>query len=328
MIVQRLFTWVLIATLILAAAVFSLVTGGRTDVGTVEIWKALAGLERDGVLTILKDIRLPRSLAAGLLGMTLGVSGLILQAITLNPLASPAILGINQGAAVGMIGALIWPGIMPPEWLSMAGALFAGLLTFAISGGLAGRLDPMRLVLGGVAVGTFAYAAVRFAFTLDDVLAQQVLRWTVGDISDVRWSGVARLAAIGLSAMVLSFSLAHRLNLMSLGATGSQSLGYNPRLTLMLGLILAAVLSGVSVSVAGPIAFTGLIAPHIARRLIGGDHRELIPTTALCGAGMMLLADGFSKWLLAPLEAPIGVISALIGAPWFLWLTLKVRELE
>jgi len=328
MMVQRLSISALTGTIILAGAVFSLATGGRADVGAAEIWQALTGPGQGVALTILQDIRLPRSLAAGLLGMTLGVSGLILQTITLNPLASPAILGINQGAAVGMIGALIWPGLLAPEWLSIAAALVAGFVTFAISGGLAGRIDPMRLVLGGVAVGTFAYAAVRFTFTLDDVLAQQVLRWTVGDIADLRWSAVVRLAAIGLPALALSFALAHRLNLMALGPVGSQSLGHDPRLTLILGLILAAVLCGVSVSVAGPIAFIGLIAPHIARRLIGGDHRGLMPTTALCGAGVMLLADGFSKWLLAPLEAPVGVISALIGAPWFLWLTLRAKELH
>ncbi len=305
---------------LLGGALFSLATGGRSDVGLAELW-APEGL----AATVVYETRAPRSLAAALLGVNLALAGLILQAITRNPLASPAILGLNQGAALGLALGLVLPALagIPIEATALTGALVAGVLTFAISGGFAGRMDAMRLVLGGVAVGAFSYAMVRFTYTLEDELARDVVRWTVGDITDMRWASALRLLFWGLPGLFASLALSHRLNLMALGQDTAQGLGADPRVTLLLGTVVAAALTGVSVSVAGPIAFAGLVVPHLARLLFGGDHRVLVPVAALLGAALMLLADGLSKTLTQPVEAPIGVIAALIGAPWFLWLTLS-----
>lgn len=306
--------------------VFSLATGGRTDVGLPALLTVF-GSGDDIPTTVMREIRLPRMFAAAFLGVNLGLAGLILQAITRNPLAAPSILGINQGAALGLTLALIFPGLPSPDLLAIIGALAAGLLTFAISGGFSGRMDPLRLILGGIAVGAFAYAAVRFSFTLDDDISRQVVRWTVGDITDIRWSETRHLATFALPGVLLAMLLAHRLNLMALGQSSAQGLGADPRVTLLAGTLLAATLTGVSVATAGPIAFTGLVTPHLARMLAGPDHRRLIPATALTGAALMLAADGLSKWLTAPAEAPIGVVAAMIGAPWFLWQTLTAKDL-
>ena len=318
--------WLSVAILIAAVAggaLYSLSTGGRSDVGFVDIWST------DGIAgTVMADIRAPRTTSAALLGLNLGLAGLILQAITRNPLASPAILGINQGAALGLTLGVVVPGLtsLPPDALALFGAFLAGVVTFAISGGFKGRMDPMRLVLGGVAVGAFSYAMVRFAFTLEDDLARTVVRWTVGDITDIRWPEARRLALWAGPGLLAALALSQRLNLMALGQTSARGLGADPRLTLLLGTVVAAALAGASVSVAGPIAFTGLVVPHLAKMLFGGDHRILVPVTALLGAALMLLADGLSKTLTAPIEAPIGVVAALIGAPWFLWQTLKAKD--
>lgn len=313
----------LATTLLLAAALFSLSSGGRSDIGISDFWST-----ESSIRSVLFDIRAPRTLSAALLGINLGLCGLVLQAITRNPLASPSILGINQGAALGLTVAIILPGIvLPPDLMALLGALFAAGITFAIAGGFRGNLDSMRLILGGVAVGAFAYATVRFSYTLEDDLARTVVRWTVGDIGDIRWPQTQRLmiwAALGLPACLL---LSHRLNLMALGQASAQGLGADPRLTLLLGTVLAAALAGVCVSVAGPIAFAGLIVPHLARLLFNNDHRVLVPATATLGATLMLFADGLSKVVTAPLETPLGVVVALIGAPWFLWLAIRQREI-
>lgn len=318
--------WLSIAILIAAlagGALYSLSTGGRSDVGFADIWSpdGLAG-------TVMADIRAPRTLSAALLGVNLGLAGLILQAITRNPLASPAILGINQGAALGLALAVVVPGltVLPPDAMALAGAFLAGVITFAISGGFQGRIDPMRLVLGGVAVGAFSYAMVRFTFTLDDDLARTVVRWTVGDITDIRWPEAHRLACWAVPGFLAAMALSQKFNLMALGQASARGLGADPRLTLLLGTVVAAALAGASVSVAGPIAFTGLVVPHLAKMLFGGDHRVLVPVTGLLGAALMLVADGLSKTLTAQIEAPIGVVAALIGAPWFLWKTLNARD--
>lgn len=284
----------------------------------------------DTAATVLIDIRLPRTLVAALLGANLGVAGLVLQAITRNQLASPAILGINQGAALGMAAGLVFPVLagVPIDLLALIGALAAGLTTFAIAGGLSAQLDPMRLILGGVAVGAFAYAVVRFTYTLDDDIARSVVRWTVGDVTDVRWPVVTRLLLWSVPGIILAQLLAQRFNLMALGQASAKGLGADPRVTVLLGALVAAALAGVSVTVAGPIAFAGLIVPHLAKFMFGGDHRVLVPMTALLGSAFMLTADGLSKVVTAPIEAPIGVIVALIGAPWFLWQTIRTRALQ
>lgn len=184
------------------------------------------------------------------------------------------------------------------------------------------------MVLGGVAVGAFAYGAVRFAYTLEDDLARSILRWTVGDIGDMRWRDARPLALWSLGGGLAAVLLAHRLNMMSLGEVASRGLGADPRWTLLLGAVVAASLAGVSVTVAGPIAFVGLVVPHVARTLFGGDHRVLVPASAGLGAALMLCADGLSKLLAAPAEVPVGLVAALIGAPYFLYLTMFSEALE
>ena len=255
------------------------------------------------------------------------IAGLALQAITRNPLASPAILGINQGAALGLAISFVVPGLagLSPDLLAAAGGLLAGFMTLAIAGALHGRMDPLRLILGGVAIGALAYAMVRFTFTLEDDIARSVVRWTVGDITDIRWPAVRRLALWAVPGSLAALALSHRFNLMALGQASAQGLGADPRVTLLLGTLLAAGLAGACVSVAGPIAFAGL--PHLARLLFGGDHRVLVPVVVLLGAALMLGADGLSKVIAPPVEAPVGVVAALIGAPWFLLQTLRAKDL-
>lgn len=155
-----------------------------------------------------------------------------------------------------------------------------------------------------------------------------IVRWTVGDIGDMRWRDAGPLAGWSLGGTLVALLLSHRLNMMSLGEASSRGLGADPRWTLLLGAIVAAALAGSSVTVAGPIAFVGLVVPHVARALFGGDHRVLIPASAAIGAALMLLADGLSKVLAAPAEVPVGLVAALIGAPYFLYLTMFSESLE
>lgn len=313
-----------------SGTMISLATGGRSDVGLVTLWELATGAADALPGATMLDIRMPRTAVAALLGVNLALSGLILQAITRNPLASPAILGINQGAALGLVAALAFPAAsgLTLDAMAVAGALGAGTITFAIAGGFGGRIDPMRLVLGGVAVGAFAYAAVRFAYTLEDDLARSVVRWTVGDIGDMRWSNARALAVWSVIGGLLAAFLSHRLNMMALGEASSRGLGADPRWTLLAGAVVAAALAGVSVAVAGPIAFVGLVVPHVARALFGGDHRILVPAAAALGAALMLLADGASKMLAAPAEVPVGLVAAMIGAPYFLYLAIFSDTLE
>lgn len=317
--------WVILVLLLGTGVLASLLTGGRADVGLTALIGMLAGDDASVAQQTMRDIRLPRTLSAILLGINLGLAGLILQAVTRNPLASPAILGINQGAALGIVLGLTVPALgIAPTWTLAVGFGFgAVMVTFSIAGLFSGRLDTMRLILGGVAVGSIGFAAVRLGYTLEDDIARDVVRWTVGDIADLRLPEVLRLTVSAGSGLVLTGLLAHRLNLIAMGHAVSRGLGVDPRRTLLQGAAISAVLAGVSISVAGPIAFVGLVCPHLARWLAGPDHRRLVPVVALVGATLTVWADALSK--LAPQieEVPVGIVVAAIGAPWLLVTVLR-----
>lgn len=313
--------WVLAGCAAIAGGTgLSLATGGRSDVGLADLSGLFRGAEATLAEQTMRDIRVPRTLSAVLLGANLGVAGLLLQAVTRNNLASPGLLGINQGAALGIVLGVAAPGFaaVPLPLLATFCALAAAALTFAISGAFSGRIDAMRLILGGIAVGALGFAAVRLGYTLEDDVSRQIVRWTVGDVAGVRMDAVVRLALVAVAGVGAAFALAHRLNLMSLGQAASHGLGADPRRTLAAGTGLAAILTGVSVSVAGPIAFAGLVVPHLAKSLAGPDYRRLVPLAALLGAGLMAWADALSKLWPGMAEIPVGVVVALIGAPWLL----------
>lgn len=302
---------------------------GRSEIGLSELLTVLTTDRTMLEASVILHIRLPRTVITVLLGINLSLASVVLKAVMRNPLASPTVLGINQGAALGITTSLIFPTLFGTNIAVMAviGAFSAAVLTFIIASGLSDRLNS-TLILSGVAVGALSYAMVRFAFTLEDDLARSVIMWTVGDISDFRWrNAVPLLIFTGLGSMVAYF-MSYRFNLMALGEVSSKGLGVDPRKTLFVGAILAAFLVGTSVAMAGPMGFVGLVIPHISRILFGSGHRVLISETALIGATLMATADATSKILLAPAKVPVGVIASLIGAPYFLYQTILAKNLQ
>ncbi|WP_068318746.1 FecCD family ABC transporter permease [Polycladidibacter hongkongensis] len=316
---------------LLATAVLSLHVGGRADVGISQFFSLLSNSgERTLQELVMLDIRMPRTVVAILTGINLAIAGVILQAITRNALASPSILGINQGAALGMTLAVLLPSVfvVGVEAMAIIGALLAGTLTFGFSGGFRGSIRPLPLVLSGVAVGAFSFAMVRFTFTLDDEVARDVILWTTGDISGVRWHDTTALSLWAFGGILAAMLIAHKLNLLAMGEAAAQGVGADPRKTLLIGAVIAAGLTGVSVATAGPMAFVGLVVPHLCRIVVGADHRRLLPAAAVGGAVLLLFADGLSKLVVAPEEVPVGVIAALIGAPYFVYQALFSKELD
>ena len=312
-----------------AAALLTLAIGQRSDVGLSNLLQLLFVDDGSLARSAVVDLRLPRLLVAGLVGANLAMAGLALQAITRNPLASESVLGINQGAALGVAIGAVMPSlvIVNLDVMAIIGAITAGIITFTIAGGLGGRLDSIRLILAGVTVGAFSFACVRFAFTLEDNLTRIVLTWVSADISSVSFAQVPALAVAAGLGLIASLFLAHGFNILSLGDGASQGLGLDPRRVRLLGALLAAILTGVSVSAAGPVGFIGLVVPHLSRRWFGHNHRLLVPVVALGGATLVLLADAASKLVRFPFETPLGIICALIGAPYFLYVTLSARRL-
>ena len=290
---------------------------------------ALAGGSNCGLASeqqaILFDIRLPRILLAGAVGMCLAAAGAAYQALLRNPLAEPYLLGISNGAAVGTMTALVFLGAH--EWsrpvLAFAGALAATFVVYRLARGRAGA-TPERLILAGVIVTTFLSSAIVFITTLMDATrVRSFTFWLLGDLSGttVNLLTVAFIAAaIGIGILVMN---ARSLNLMMLGERDAFDLGVEVGRVRLTVFVAASLLVGASVASSGSVGYVGLVVPHLVRLSTSSDNRVVIPASALAGATFVIVADTLARTIIAPRELPVGAITALIGAPLFVYLLKK-----
>ena len=279
---------------------------------------------------IVLGIRLPRALLAALVGAGLATAGALLQALLQNPLADPYVLGISGGAALGGVAALalgggLWLGGAAVPLIAFSGALGASLLLYAVAGA-GGRAPAHSLLLTGVVFNAFASSAIVFATSAADLArVASVFLWLIGSIRVVQpivLVAVALLVAVGLA---IGLVFAYPLNLIAQGDETAAHLGVDVPFVRRCVLAGTALMIGASVSVSGLIGFVGLIVPHLLRLAFGSDHRLLVPGSALGGAAFLVVADTLARVVLAPIELPVGALTALVGGPLFL--VLLRREL-
>ena len=307
-------------------------TLGSERVPVVDVLRALfTGGSDTGALTptqraILFDIRLPRILLAATVGASLAAAGASYQALLRNALAEPYLLGISNGAAVGTMVALVFLGVN--EWsrplMAFAGALAATFVVYRLARGRAGA-SPERLILAGVIVTTFQSSAIVFITTLMDATRiRSFTFWLLGDLSQAAsgslWIAVAS-TIVGVTALTFK---ARPLNLMMLGERDAFDLGVEVDRVRLQVFLAASLLVGVSVALSGSVGYVGLVVPHLVRMSTSGDNRLTIPAAALAGASFVVVADTVARTVIAPRELPVGAITALIGAPLFIYL-LKRR---
>ncbi|WP_246236007.1 FecCD family ABC transporter permease [Acerihabitans arboris] len=272
---------------------------------------------------VIIELRLVRLLAALLTGAALGMAGTLLQSVIRNPLGEPHILGLNAGAALAVVAASAlgasWGGLTAARPLIAAGGA-AALFTLVMTLSCAGRsgLTPLKVTLCGVALSSFASSVTAAILILDEQTLLALRTWLAGDLAGLDYPTL--LSALGpmLAGALLALVISPRLNILALGDSAAIGLGVNIARTRLLGLAAAALLCGAAVSVAGPIGFIGLVVPHIARRLVTGDIRQVIPLSAVGGAILLLAADIAARALIAPRELATGVMTALLGAPVFI----------
>jgi iron complex transport system permease protein len=269
--------------------------------------------------------RLPRVLGAGCVGGLLGLGGAVFQGVFRNPLAEPYLLGAAGGAAVGATVALLVPMPVPPGWalplLAFGGAWAASWAVLGL-GGLAGPGSIAALLLAGVAVAAVLGAARSFlmmALSDETVSLQAVLSWTLGGVQTPSWPELGVLSALTLGALLLCRALSHGLDLLGLGETVAASFGLRVPRFVALAVLAGALVVAVSVVWGGLVGFVGLMAPHLARWRHGPGHAGLLPRAAAAGAGLAMLADGVARAVLPPAEIPLGLVTALIGGPFFLF---------
>ncbi len=322
----------LLLAFLAGVSVLSLLTG-PAPIGITAVFKGiLAAVRVPGVSdpltgaerTILFSIRIPRILLAGLVGAALSCAGVIFQGLLRNPLADPYVLGVSGGAAVGAIVAIvIGLGSLPfgIPGLAFAGGLLSILLVWGLSGVTGERLRMDRTLLAGIIVNAFFSALIMFLVSITSgEQIHSVIFWLMGDLAmavenDIRLAAVFLVA--GFSVMFLH---ARDLNILLTGEETALQLGIPVKRTRMLLLISASLVTGAAVSVSGIIGFVGLMVPHIVRMLFGSDHRLLLPASLLFGGAFLMAADMIARIALAPAELPVGVVTALCGAPYFAYL--------
>ena len=289
-------------------------------------WRALlsdwqTGREYHYVLTAY---RLPRLLLALLVGAALAVAGALVQGIVRNPLASPDILGVNHAASLASVGALLLLPSLPVislPLLAFAGGM-AGLILLRI---LANTSQPMKLALTGVALSACWASLTDYLMLSRPQDVSNALLWLTGSLWGRDWSFVKIAAPLLILFLPLSLRFCRDLDLLALGDARATTLGVSvPRIRLQ-ALLLAVAMTSTGVAVCGPISFIGLVVPHMVRSITGGRHRWLLPVSAMAGALLLVVADLLARIIHPPLELPAGVLTAIIGAPWFVWLLVRMR---
>lgn len=331
---------VLVLAGLAAVLVGACVAGAALGAFPVPVGEVLASIgRRVGVVggtaadptaeSVLWEIRFPRVALAVVVGASLGCAGATMQGVFANPLAEPGIVGVSSGAVLGAVVAIVVGVAAAGPWTLPAAAFVGGLVTVLgvyVAARADGRTEVVTLVLTGIAVNAVVGALIGLGTYLsDDAELRSITFWTLGSLAQATWAKVALvapLAALGLAATV---ALARRLDLLSLGDAAARHLGVDVERLRVVLLVVVAVLTAASVAVSGTVLFVGLVVPHLVRMAIGPAHRWLVPGAALAGALVLVVADLVARTAAAPAELPLGVLTSLVGGPFFFWMLRRTR---
>ncbi len=329
----RRLPWVFAGLLLAAFTVLVLHVGnGAYEIAPLDVLNTILGrnVADASYRFVVMELRLPRALLAWLVGAALGASGAIIQGLTRNPLASPDLTGVTAGASAAAVLLIIFFPDTPDSWLpiaAFAGGILVALLLYLFAwrgSSSAGGDSPIRLILVGIGLSAALGAFTSFALTFGDLWnVQRAMMWLTGSVYAAGWADVNTILPWLVICLPLALYGARDLNALNLGEDIAQGLGLP--LTLKRGflLLLAVALAGVTVTMAGIIGFVGLIAPHVARKLVGSMHEGLVPTAAFVGGFLVVFADLVGRMLNPPTEIPAGIVTSIVGVPFFLYLLWK-----
>ncbi|MCR2826692.1 FecCD family ABC transporter permease [Microbacterium sp. zg.Y909] len=317
-----------VAVLILLSA--ASVAFGVRDVSPLEVFQGLTG-QTDGIAQAAVVARIPRTVLALVVGAALAMSGATMQAVTRNPLADPGILGVSGGASLAVVVGIAFFGLSAPYSVmavAIAGAAGAAVFVYAVGSLGRGGATPLKLTLAGAATSA-AFTSLVSAVLLPRLDVMETFRfWQIGGVGGATWDRIIALSPVlALGAAVCLIS-ARGMNSLALGDELAAGLGENVARTRLIAAAGAIVLCGAATAIAGPIAFVGLVIPHLCRLLVGTDHRWLLPVSALAGASLLVAADVVGRVIARPAELEVGILTAVIGAPVFIWIVRRQRVRE
>ncbi|SMF12302.1 iron complex transport system permease protein [Xaviernesmea oryzae] len=306
------------------------VTVGTREVDWADILAALAG-QIDSIGQAAVNVRIPRTLLAVLAGAALGLAGALMQGVTRNPLADPGILGVNMGASLAVVVAVAWFGITSADayiWTAILGAGCAAVFVYTIGSLGRGGATPLKLALAGAATSV-AFSSMVIAVVLPRAdIAGGIRSWQVGGVGGATFERILPVLPFLAVGFAISLLSARKLNSLALGDELAAGLGERVALARAVAAFGAILLCGATTAVCGPIGFLGLIVPHLCRLLVGVDHRWLLPFSALGGACLLLTADIVGRIVARPAELDVGIVTALVGAPFFIWIVRRQRVRE
>ncbi len=320
-----------IATVLLGGTIVAGIIFGSTQLTLGQLADTFSGNGTAFTNKVIYDLRMPRVLVAALAGAALAVSGLFTQGIVRNALAAPDIIGITAGAALMALTFLILIPNSPFGSIQLAalvGAFVAFMVVYVAAWQRGTGLSPMRLALVGISISAFASSIINVIIIKADIFAAAALIWLAGSTHARGWDELSQLIAWPLILIPLAWIMARKLDIMALGDDLSKALGLPLERTRLLLLVIGVSCTAAAVSVVGTLGFVGLVAPHMARMLIGNYHRKLVPLTVIMGAVLVVVADTVGRIVLAPSEVPSGIMTALLGTPYFLWLMWRSKSMN
>ncbi|MEI6881462.1 MAG: iron ABC transporter permease [Bacteroidota bacterium] len=327
----------IILIIVLILAILLSVSFGSVNIDIRLVWQVVFSkffeigidIDNNNIETIIWFHRFPRALLSCIVGMGLALIGVVLQATVKNPLADPQLLGVSSGASAGAVlsiitGSTSFIGINSTTFFAFIGGLLSFYSVLMIAN-YKGKLTPLRLVLAGVALSYFCSSVTSFLTLQSRDIGEikSIQFWLLGGLSGAEWSQVAIASIVVFSVTIVFLVLSRYLNVMTLGDDTAKTLGVNITVIRRLNIILCAFVIAVIVSISGTIGFVGLVIPHTVRIIWGANHQTVLPISVLVGGIFLILCDLLSRIVLAPEELPIGIITALIGAPFFIWLMLR-----
>jgi iron complex transport system permease protein len=296
---------------------------GAADISTQTIWQSLFAFDNSTEHLIIRTVRLPRSLAALCVGAGLGVAGAIMQGLTRNPLADPGILGINAGAALAVVGTVFFWGSASASvytWSAFTGAALAAVAVYGLGSMGRGGLTPLNLTIAGAALTAFLSSLTTALLLLSQRTLEEIRFWLAGSVAGRDLELVGQIFPYVMLGLLAAILLSKQITVLSLGDEVATGLGQKTLWIKTAAAAVVVVLAGSSVAAAGPIGFVGLVIPHIIRILVGVDYRWILPYSAVAGAILLLVSDIAARLVTRPQELPVGVMTALVGAPFFLYL--------
>ena len=332
LILSLVLTGVLVGAVVVSAITGQLAVTASDVVGSILGWLGIntsLAPEDPVVEATLQVVRFPRIVMALAVGAALAVAGALMQAVFGNPLAEPGVVGVSAGAALGASTAIVFgisAGGGGVALLAFLGGLLATLLVYAVARA-GGRTEVVTLLLTGIAINAFAQAGLAFVLFLADTASrEQIVFWQLGSLAGSVWSEVVIVLPVLVLGTIVAVMMAHRLDLLALGERNARHLGVDVEQLRIIAIVLVALLTGVAVAFAGIIAFVGLVVPHIIRMALGPAHRGLLVASAVGGGALLAIADLLTRTLVAGADLPIGMLTALVGGPFFFALLYQQRR--